>query len=299
VLDPRGRPLAGIPVYVALACAKGYVLPDLRFLSVAGPDAEGGRREARRYGDITATGPDGAYRLDTEFTRRLSSQDGHVRVVPIHPSWMEPRVATGEEGGDIRVEPAASLSVRVVGEEGDPLPEFRALVQSAARGPERRFVAATAGGFVVQWRRREGIPDEVEASLLIWARGRATASQTVTIPADRDAGEVTVVLPAVRPDGMLLLRPASRGEEAAGTGMVVVLALPAAPEEELLRVRMSPGEEGDPGTFRAALPPGRFRVRAFRMDPARDGWVVDEEIEIPSGESVERIWMAPAEDPSR
>ena len=297
VLDPQGRPLAGIPVYVALATTKGYVLPDHRFLSVDGPDAEEGRREAMQYVDFTTTGPDGAFRLDAALTRGISSDDGRVRVVPIHPSWMEPRVVTGEEGGEVHAEPAASLSVRVVDENGDPISEIRGIVREVSRVPESRFVAATNGGFVVQWRRREGIPDEVRASVLVWAKGRTTESRSVTIPASRDADVITIALAAVRPDGTLVLRPSSPPLDAVPvTQIVVVLSLPDAPDDEILRTRMTPEDPIRPGAFLAALPPGRFRLRAFRIDPPREGWVVDEEIDIPSSRTVERTWTAPTRD---
>ena len=297
VVDPQGRPLAGIPVYVALATRKGYVLSDQRFLWVDGPDADGGRATAREYGSSSVTDASGAFRVDAFFTRGISSGDGRVRVVPAHPAWMEPRIVTGEEGGEIQAEPAASLTVRVVDEHGVAVPEFRAVVRETGRGEEHE-VAATNGGFVVQWRRREGVPDEIRASVAVWARGRALERREVAIPAGREADSLTLELGPVRPDGRLVLRPPATLEADAVRGVVVVLALADRPDGELLRVRMTPSDASRHDAFTADLPPGRFRVRAFVIEPSREGWIVDETIEISTGTTTERTW-APADPAPR
>lgn len=224
VVDLQGRPLGGIPVYAALATPKGYVLSDQRLLWLDGPDADGGRATARKYGGAGVTDAAGEFRVDVSFVRLISSWGGRVRVVPSHPAWMEPRIVTGEEGGEIRAEPSASLSVRVVDESGVAVPEFRAVVGEAGRGAEQE-IAATDGGFVVQWRRREGVPDEIRASVTIWARGRAMENREVTIPADRDADSVTFALGPVLQDGHFDLRQPATTETDAVRGVVVVLAL--------------------------------------------------------------------------
>jgi hypothetical protein len=291
VVDPQGRPLGAIPVYVALATPKGYVLPDQHFLWVEGPDADGGRSNARKYASSGVTDDAGEFHVDASLTRGLSSGDGRVRVVPSHPAWLEPRIVTGEEGGEIRAEPAASLAVRVVDEGGVTVPEFRAVVGEAGRR-EEQGVAAKNGGFVVQWRRRAGVPDEIRASIAIWARGRAIESREVTIPADRDAASVTFALGPVQQDGHFVLRRPATAEADAVRGVVVVLALAHRPEDELLRVRMTRTERPPRDEFTAVLPPGRFRVRAFVIEPPREGWIMDETIDIPPGTTTERVGAA-------
>lgn len=293
VVDPRGLPIGGVPIYVALATPKGYVLSDQQFLWLDGPDADGGRATARKYGGSSVTDASGEFRVDASSTRYISSGDGRVRVVPSHPAWMEPRIVTGEEGGEIHAEPAASLSVRVIDENGVAVPEFRAVVREAGRHEENE-IAATNGGFVVQWRRREGVPDEVRASIAIWARGRAIKRLEVTIPADREADSVTFTLGPVRQDGHLVLRPPATTEGDAVRGVVVVLALAERPEDELLRVRMTSLDPSRHDAYSADLPPGRFRVRAFVIEPPREGWIIDETIEIPSDATTERTWTAHA-----
>ena len=77
-------------------------------------------------------------------------------------------------------------------------------------------------------------------------------------------------------------------------GVVVVLALAERAEDELLRVRMTPIDPSRHDAYIADLPPGRFRVRAFVIEPPREGWIIDDTIEIPSGTTTERTWAAQA-----
>jgi hypothetical protein len=284
ILDPEGRPLGGIPLYVGLATSKSYRLPDQRVLWTDGPDIEGGRVVARRYSSDAVSDPEGRFDLDAWRTRNLSSGDGGVRVAPADPGWMEPSASRDSEGGDLRMDRAASLVVRLVDELSQPLPECWAFIRESSRRGENAILAKN-GGFVVQWRRTEELPAVVQPSLVLWARGRAVERRSPTIPAEVSTSEITVTLRPLQADAALVLRGDDLGAKQEDK-LLLVLSLPDWPDQEVLRVQAVPDDRGS--ARRASVPPGRFRVRVFGFSPAQREPLLDEVVALESGTEVER-----------
>lgn len=290
LVGPEGQPLAGIPVYVAFADAKGYERPDQLVHFTEGPDSDGGRTPAKEFTHgHGVTGADGAFRLDATLTRLISSGDGRVRVVPCHPAWVESKRASGAEGGVVQAEPAVSLAVRVVDDAGTPIPELRAAVREPARRGDHGLLA-THGGFVMQWRRGANLPAEVRASLVVWAPGRRIERRQVRIAADRDSDSITVDLGPVQLDGRLILRPVPALGSREGLKVTFSLALPERPDDEVHRVLAvwEPSDQG--GAFVASLPPGRFRLRVVAWDELTQGPVSDGTIDVAPRETIEQTW---------
>jgi hypothetical protein len=276
ILDPEGRPLAGVPLYLGLADPASYVRSDQGVLSAAGADIEGGRAVARIYSSGVVTDAAGRFEFDLGYTRRMSSGDGRVSVVPADPAWMEPKAHRAEEGGDVVVDRAASLTVRIVGEAMTSLPECHVLVREESRRGENAFVAKN-GGFVVQWRRAPGLPEAVEASLVVWARGRRTDRRVVSIPAGRAGAEVTIDLGPLQEDARMLLDGVSPAERT-----VVVLSFPEKPDDPVESVLLSLPDGA------ARLAAGRFRTRVLASSGDSSRLLLDEEITFRAGETVER-----------
>ncbi len=284
-IDPDGRPVAGIPIYVGFSDADEYVRPDQQVHFTAGPDSEGGRAEARGYATDAVTSETGSFRVDASFTGRLSSIfDDPLRVVPCHPRWMEAKTHPKAEGSTRRAEPAASLSVRVVDDAGAPIPELRAIIRESARQGDHGILAKN-GGFVMQWRRSAALPPAVHASLVVWANHRRIERREVTIPADRNEESITIDLGPKRSDGRLVIHPIAPPTSIGGRTVIVVLALPERPRDEVFRVKADFEEAERADAFVAALPPGRFHILAAAWESGEYAHqvIVDEIIEIRSG----------------
>jgi len=159
VVDPEGHALAGIPVYVALADPKGYERADQQILFTRGPDSDGGLAEARRYGEYARTTATGAFRLDAEFTRRISSGDGGVRVAIANPAWVESKIASGEEGGEVHANPRSPSRSAWWTTPARPFPSFALssaspLATETTESPPRTAASSCSGGVGKICRRR-------------------------------------------------------------------------------------------------------------------------------------------------
>ena len=299
LVDPQGRPLAGIPLYLAFATPTDYEMPDQWVHFGKGPDSDGGAAEASRYESHTVTDAAGRFRMDATILHHLSSGSSGgsrtVRVVPSHPSWIESKRPSEAEGGLQRAEPAASLAVHVVDDHGVPIPSLRAVIREPARRGDHG-IEASNGGFVMQWRRREGLPDTVNASLVVWASRRRIERREVAIPPDRDRETVRIDLGPLLTPASLALRPPTAPESVPSQPPVVALFLPERPDDEVERALATWQETPAGGWYVASLSPGRFRVRVW--DRASERRVLDEEMDLSPGATLERPWADAATAPS-
>jgi hypothetical protein len=198
---------------------------------------------------------------------------------------MEPRTPRTAEGGVIRLDPAASLVVRVVDETGSAIPEFHAIVREPTRGGNHAF-AAKDGGFVVQWRRTTDLPSSVDASVVVWASGRRIERRWATIPPAASRDSITVDLGPLLPAALLRIRPTLGTHPTADRTVVIGLSLPERPDDEIARVGAV--WSGESFSWSATLPPGRFRLRAVDQPGGQTPLLDETELE-PRG-TIERTW---------
>lgn len=271
VVGPGQQPIVGAQVRLTPSAVE----------STAGSSAESAAE--------SGPGPRPLYRAETAEGGWFSLQalapgryDLHVES-PGHASLTVPAITvssppSGQPGalGTVILEPAVSLSGRVVDPQGTPVAGAR-IGYLLAADRDRWVVADPEGGFEIS-----GLRVGERITLRVIARGYAEARLTALVTASGKPLEV-VLTASVRLTGRVT-DPA--GEPVAGARLLISEADPPAVDSPAARPRRAVGV--DPGgSFSVELPPGLYELRAeavgkvpsilpdLRVEAGSEGLAVD------------------------